>query len=54
MYIDSVIAMSLAVIVLMIVMMVYLYRYANRHIDMDERKAKKRSDVDHAPLANNS
>jgi uncharacterized membrane protein len=41
MYIDGVIAMSLVVIVLMIIMMVYIYRYANKHIAMDEKKAKQ-------------
>ena len=50
MYIDSVIAMSLFVIALIVVMMVYGYRYANRHIAMDEKKAKKVSDSDTTSL----
>jgi uncharacterized membrane protein len=50
MYIDVVIVMSLFVIVVMIVMMVYLYRYANRHIIIDETEAKKTSSTDDIPL----
>lgn len=51
MYIDSVILLSLAVIVMIIAMMVYIGRYAKRHIDMDEKEAKA-SYKHSAPLSN--
>lgn len=39
MYIDGVIVMSLLVVALIIGMMVYIYRYAQKHIAMDEKVA---------------
>lgn len=43
MYIDSVIVFSLVVIALIILMMVYIWRYARKHIDMDEKRAATNS-----------
>ena len=51
MYIDGVIVMSLVVVALMIVMMVYGYRYAKRHIDLDEKKAKQHKNADHSSFS---
>lgn len=42
MYIDGVIVMSLLVIALIIGMMVYIYRYAKKHMLMDEKSDGQR------------
>jgi len=39
MYIDGVIVMGLLVVAFIIGMMVYIYRYAQKHIAMDEKVA---------------
>ena len=44
MYIDGVIVMSLLVIALIIGMMVYIYRYAKKHMSMDEKSDGQRKD----------
>ncbi len=41
MYIDGVIIFSLVVIALILVMMWYIYRYAQKHIAIDIKKADK-------------
>lgn len=47
MYIDGVIVMGLIVVALIIAMMVFVYRYAKRHVALDEKQAQRQNDVDH-------